>query len=160
MVKNFLLNILLTLVWIALTGYLNYVNFVFGFALAYIILWIVSRGAVEEERAYFYRVYKILVFILFFLKDMVKANLEATKEILSPGLNMSPGIIAYEHRLKTDFEITMMTNIIALTPGTMVIKISDDKKILYIHSLYLADREKFVENMKNGLEKKLIEALR
>ena len=79
---------------------------------------------------------------------------------MTPKLNMTPGIIAYEHQLVTDFEITMMTNLIALTPGTMVLKISNDKKILYIHGLYVQDKEKFIEKMRNGLEKKLIEILR
>ena len=160
MVKNLLLNILLTLVWIALTGYLNYANFVFGFMLGFFFLWFLSRGQSSEERAYFYRVYKIFSFILYFISDMIKANLEATKEILSPGLNITPGIVAFKHHLITDFEITMLTNVIALTPGTMVLKVSDDKKIIYIHGLYLHDKEKFMDRLENGLEKKLIEALR
>ncbi|HTO34803.1 MAG TPA: Na+/H+ antiporter subunit E, partial [Flavobacterium sp.] len=73
---------------------------------------------------------------------------------------MTPGIIQYKHSLKSDFEITMFTYMVALTPGTMVMKISDDKKILYIHAMYLSQKEKFIEKMRNGLERKLIEILR
>ncbi|SRR5690554_774494 len=160
MIKNFLLNLLLSLVWVALTGHLNYTNFVFGFVMGFFILWLLSRVSKTEERNYFYRVPKILMFIISFFYDMILANIEVTKEIMTPELNMTPGIIAYEHSLKTDFEITMMTNLIALTPGTMVLKISEDKKILYIHGLYVKNKEKFVEKMRNGLEKKLIEILR
>lgn len=161
MVKNLLLNILLTLVWIALTGYLNYANFLFGFGLGFFFLWVLSRGNTNlEERGYFSRVYRIFVFIGYFIVDMVKANLEASKEILSPGFSMTPGIVAYQHHLKTDFEITMLTNIIALTPGTMVLKVSEDRKTVYIHVLHLSNRDKFLDKLENGLEKKLIAALR
>jgi multicomponent Na+:H+ antiporter subunit E len=160
MIKNFLLNLLLSLVWVALTGHLNYTNFMFGFIMGFFILWLLSRAGKPEEKNYFYRVPKIIMFILYFLQDMFRANFEVTKEIMTPNLDMSPGVIEYEHNLKTDFEITMLTNIIALSPGTMVLKISDDKKFLYIHGLYVKDKEKFVERLKNGLEKKLIEILR
>jgi len=160
MTQNFLLNLLLSLVWIALTGHLNYVNFMFGFVLGFFILWLLSRVATSEKQNYFYRVPKIILFCFYFFWDMIRANIQVTQEIMTPELNMTPGIIAYKHRLKTDFEITMLTNLIALTPGTMVLKISDDKKILYIHGLYVKDKHKFIDRLKNGLEKKLIEIIR
>ncbi len=160
MIKNFSLNLLLSLVWVALTGHLNYYNFLFGFIMGFFILWMLTRASGAKEKDYFYRVPKIILFFLHFFVDMIRANLEVAKEIITPELNMTPGVIAYEHSLKTDFEITMLTNLIALTPGTMVLKISEDKKTLYIHGLYLKDREKFVQKIKNDLEKKLIEIVR
>ncbi|HUH51816.1 MAG TPA: Na+/H+ antiporter subunit E [Flavobacterium sp.] len=160
MIKNFLLNLLLSLVWVALTGHLNYSNFLFGFVMGFFILWMLTRASGAKEKDYFYRVPKIIFFFLHFFVDMIRANIEVAREIITPELNMTPGVIAYEHNLKSDFEITMLTNLIALTPGTMVLKISEDKKILYIHGLYLKDREKFVHKIKNDLEKKLIEIVR
>lgn len=160
MIKNFLLNLLLSLVWVALTGHLNYTNFMFGFVMGFFILWLLARASKAEEKSYFYRVPKIIWFIFYFFYDMLRANVEVTREIMTPNLNMTPGIIAYRHNLKSDFEITLLTNLIALTPGTMVLKISEDKKIIYIHGLYLEDKEKFIERLKNGLEKKLIEIIR
>lgn len=160
MLKNFLLNLLLSLVWVALTGHLNYTNFMFGFVLGFFILWLLARASKVEDRNYFFRVPKTILFIFYFFYDMIRANVEVTREIMTPRLNMTPGIIAYEHNLKTDFEITMFANLIALTPGTMVLKISDDKKTMYIHGLYVKDKEKFVQKLKNGLEKKLTEIIR
>lgn len=160
MIKNFLLNILLSLVWVALTGHLNYPNFFFGFFLGFGVLWVLARTGNSQQKQYFYKVPKLLLFVVFLLYDMIKANLEVTKEIITPKLNMKPAIIQYEHRLKSDFEITMLTNLIAITPGTMVLKISPDKKYLFIHSFYVKDKEKFKERLRNGLEKKLIEVIR
>lgn len=160
MIKHLLLNILLSLVWVALTGTLNYTNFLFGFVLGFFILWLLARNSKKVEKDYFYKVPKVMLFLLYFIHDILKANLEVAREIMTPKLNMKPGIIAYKHNLISDFEITMLTNIIALTPGTMVLKISDDKSIVYIHSFYLGDKNKFKERLKNGLEKKLIQILR
>ncbi len=161
MIKNFLLNILLTLVWIALTGQLNYANFLFGFVIGFGILWLlVRRTDKEEDKGYFYKAPRVLSFAVFFLYEMIKANIEVTYEIMLPKFKMKPGIIEYKHELKSDFEITMLTNFIALTPGTMVLKISPDKKTVYIHALYLQDKDKFIKRMKNGLERRLIEVFR
>lgn len=160
MIKQFLLNLLLSLVWVALTGHLNYTNFMFGFILGFFVLWLLARNINKAERDYFYRVPKIILFMLYFFYDMLRANIEVTREIITPKLHIKPGIVAYPLDLETDFEITMFTNMIALTPGTMVVSISEDRKTAYIHSLYLQDKEKFVERMKNGLEKNLLEILR
>lgn len=160
MIKNFLLNLVLSLVWVSLTGHLNYVNFFFGFFLGFFILWMLSRTDRKADRGYFSRVPKIILFILYFFYDMLRANFEVAKEIVTPKLHMTPGIVAYPLDVRSDFEITMFSSIIALTPGTMVLHISNDKKTAYIHSLYLPDKGKFINRMKNGLEKKLLEILR
>ena len=160
MIKNFLLNLLLSLVWVALTGHLNYPNFLFGFILGFVILWVLTRTGTIEEKSYFYKVPKLLLFCVFFFYDMIRANIEVTKEILTPRFKLNPAVVIFEHRLKSDFEITMISNLIALTPGTMVLKISPDKKYLYIHSFNLKDKDKFSEHLRNGLEKKLIEVIR
>ena len=162
MIKQFLLNLLLSLVWVALTKHLDYTNFLFGFILGFFILWLLARTMKSDssEKGYFYRVPKIIMFILYFIYEMIRANIEVAREIITPDLHMTPGIIAYKHSLKSDFEITMFTYMVALTPGTMVMKISGDKKTLYIHAMYLKDKEKFIEKMKSGLERKLIEILR
>src|SRR5690606_11572684 len=106
MIKNFLLNLLLSLVWAALTGLLNYPNFIFGFILGFGILWVLAQTRNSSEKGYFYKVPKLLLFSLFFLYEMLKANIEVTKEILTPRFQLRPAVVTFEHRLKSDFEIT------------------------------------------------------
>lgn len=159
MLQNFLLNILLTFVWVALTGQLDYANFIFGYTLGFFILWMVNRS-IKANTEYFYRVPKIFAFIFLFLFDLLKANFEVMKDVVTPNHNMKPGIIKYEMNAKTDFEITMLANMIALTPGTVVIDLSKNKKIMYIHVMYLTDKEAFKNNLSNRIERKLLEILR
>lgn len=159
MLQNFLLNILLTFVWVALTGQLNYTNFIFGYILGFFLLWMINRKR-PGAQDYFFRVPKIIMFTLYFFYDMIKANIEVTIDVLTPNYNMKPGVIKYEMDAKTDFEITMLANMIALTPGTLVIDFSKDKKYMYIHAMYLKDIERFKKNLKDRTEMKLLEILR
>ena len=159
MLQNFLLNILLTFIWVALTGQLNYTNFVFGFIVGFFLLWFLNRKRTSNQD-YFMRVPKILAFIMYFLYDMLKANIEVAIDVVTPNYNMKPGIIKFEMDAKTDFEITMLANMVAMTPGTLVIDMSKDKKYMYIHVMYLKDIARFKRNLKQRTEKKLLEIIR
>ncbi|MNE92284.1 Na(+)/H(+) antiporter subunit E [compost metagenome] len=49
---------------------------------------------------------------------------------------------------------------ISLTPGTLILDVSEDKKSLFIHVMYMKDRETFIAQIKNGFEKRLLEIIR
>ncbi len=158
MQKRFLLNVMLTLIWVALTGAFTYINMLIGFVISYFILWIISRNS--EDRRYFTIVFKIIGFFFFFLWEMLKANWQVAYEVMTSHLHMKPGIVKIELEAKTDLEITLLSNLISLTPGTLVIDVSDDRKVMYVHGMYLEDKAKFIESIKIGLEKPLLNIMR
>lgn len=158
MQKQFLLNLLLTFVWVALTGTFLFINFFIGFALGYFILWTLNRNT--DEGGYFRRIPKVINFLFFFLYELLLANLEVAYDLITPRYYMKPGIIKFPLSAKTDLEITLLSNFISLTPGTMILDVSDDKKVLYIHVMYVKDREKFVQRVRDGFERRLLNILR
>ena len=158
MQKRFLLNVMLTLIWIALTGTFTYVNFFIGFFISYFILWVLSRNS--EDKRYFTIAFKIVGFFFFFLYEMLKANWQVAYEVMTSNLHMKPGIVKIELEAKTDLEITLLSNLISLTPGTLVLDVSDDRKVMYVHGMYLEDKEKFIDSIKTGLEKPLLNIMR
>jgi len=91
------------------------------------------------------------------LYELVKANLQVAYEVITPNLNMTPGIVAVPLDISSDFQITMLANLITLTPGTLSLDVSEDKKVLYVHSMYIKDREEFIKGIKTGFEKRIIE---
>jgi len=159
MKTKFLSNILLTLIWVFLTGGYALNNFLFGFVLSFIILWIISSNE-NSGRKYFKIVPKVISFALFFLWEMIKANIQVAYEVITPPHNMKPGIVSLPLDAKTDLEITLLANLITLTPGTLSLDVSSDRSVLYIHSMYVLDRDEFIEDIKNGFEKRLLEILR
>lgn len=158
MIKQLLLNIMLTFIWVMLTGELVFSNFVFGFVLSYMTLWLVTAD--NEQKRYFSRVPAIISFVFFFFYEMLRANFQVAYDVITPKFFMKPGIVQYPMDAKTDLEITFLTNLISLTPGTLILDVSDDKKVVYIHVMYLEDKDAFIQQIKGGLEKRLLDILR
>ena len=154
----FVLNLFLSLAWIGLTGDFTPINFVIGFLLGYLILWLALRNDVSV--AYFKKVPQVVRFLIFFSWEVILSNLRVIYEVLTPGHNMKPGIIAIPLDVKTDLEITVFANLITLTPGTLSLDTSKDRSTLYIHAMYIDDVYKYKQNLKYGLEKRLLEVLR
>lgn len=152
------MNLLLAFTWVALTGALYFSNFYFGFLLGFFLLWLTRRN--EIDKRYFNRVPKIIAFIFYFIWEMIKANIHVAYDVITPRFFMKPGIVKYPLVAKSDFEINILATMISLTPGTLILDISDDKKAIYIHVMYLEDKEKFIANTKNNLERRLLEIMR
>jgi multicomponent Na+:H+ antiporter subunit E len=78
---------------------------------------------------------------LFFLFpiQLVIANYQVAKLVLSPRLPIRPGFVALPLEAETDFEITSFANSITLTPGTISVHISDNRKTLVLHAIDTGD---------------------
>jgi multicomponent Na+:H+ antiporter subunit E len=158
MKKLILLNLILTLVWVALTGSFEFVNFAFGFAVTFLILWVINKDA--ADRKYFRVIPSIISFFFFFIYELIKANIQVAYDVITPTFYMKPGIVSVPLDAKTDVEITLLANVISLTPGTLSLDVSDDKKVLYVHAMYVHDKDEFIKSIKNGFEKKLLNITR
>ncbi len=159
MIKTrFLSNLLLSFIWLAVTGTFTFENFVFGFMLSFVLMWLITTNRREEK--YFSRGPKMIGFVFFFLYELIKANLQVAYDVITPRYYMEPGIIKIPLTAKTNLEITLLANLITLTPGTLSLDVSDDRKVLYVHAMYVKDKEEFIASIKNGFERKLLEILR
>lgn len=158
--KNlFLMNVLLAITWVALTGKFLYGNLLFGFFLSYLIIWLMARGQ-DDKMNYFRRMPQVIGFFFFFLKELIKANIEVAYDVITPRDHMKPGIIGFPLRAKSDLEITLLSNFITLTPGTLGLDISTDRKTMYIHAMYIDDPDEFIADLRHGFERRLLEILR
>ncbi len=155
---RFLINIVFAFVWMLLQGDLHFYKFMEGFVVAYIFLWITRKSAVTTH--YFPKIFQVIGFVLYFIKELIVSNLIVAYDIITPGFYMKPAILAIPLDCKTDLEITLFANLITLTPGTWSIDVSTDKSTLYIHAMYVDDIEKFKLDLKNGLERKLLKVMR
>lgn len=152
------MNLLLALVWLALTGEITPGNFALGFAAGYGALR-VSRGVLPKT-GYFGKLTQLARFAGFFLWELVKANLRVAYDVLTPRHHMMPAVVAIPLDLETDEEITLLATLMTLTPGTLVLDVSRDRRTLYIHAMYVHDVEKTRAEIKNGFERRVMELLR
>lgn len=155
MIRMLLMNILLTFIWVALTGQVIVINFIIGFVISFHMLWFIRDRNIRNDQ-YFYKLPQLIVFILYFIKELVKANFEVAVMVVKPKFTFKPGIVAVPLSAKSDMEITLLANLITLTPGTLSLDVSDDKKVLYVHAMNIDDKEEFKASIKDGFEKRII----
>ncbi len=151
-------NILLALVWVALTGQLTTQNFLIGFFLSYLLLWLLQFTV--NSGNYFVKVPQLISFFFFFLGAMLIAGLRIAYRVLSPRLPLRPAIIAIPLDVQTDAEITFLANLITLTPGTLSLDVSTNRRVMYVHTVYVEDIETFRREIKEGFERRLLEVMR
>ena len=73
---------------------------------------------------------------------------------------MKPGVIGIPIEAKTDLEITVLANLITMTPGTLSLDISPDRKTLYVHAMYIHDPEELRRDIKENFEPRVLALLR
>ncbi|HOE96919.1 MAG TPA: Na+/H+ antiporter subunit E [Candidatus Sumerlaeota bacterium] len=154
----FVLNLILALVWAALTADFSPLNLFVGYVGGYFILYMLRR--VESPSPYFRRLPRILRLIAIFLRELVVANLRVCYDVLTPTHYMKPAILAIPLDLESDEEITLLANLITLTPGTLSLDISTDRKVLYIHAMYVDDLDQARREIKQGFEREVREVFR
>ena len=67
------------------------------------------------------------------IKEIVKSNLEVTKIILAPKLELQRNLIEVGANPKTDLGRVILANSITLTPGTVSVSMKDDR--ILVHAL-------------------------
>lgn len=95
--------------------------------------------------------------VLHFAWELLLSNFAVVKVVLKPKLDIRPGVVAYPLRLETEMAITWLANLITLTPGTLSMYISEDRKTLYIHTLNIDDPSKIVRTIHGAFERHLME---
>jgi multicomponent Na+:H+ antiporter subunit E len=153
-------NLILALIWVAVTADFSLSNLIVGFALGFLILYFARR--IIGAPAYADRAWRAARFGLFFLWEVFLANLRVASDVLTPSFRTRPAILAIPLDAKTDAEITLLANLITLTPGTLSLDISADRRILYIHTMFLeqGDVERTKRKIKEQMERGLLEVLR
>lgn len=151
-------NVALMLIWVVLTGAFTGANLVVGFVLGYLILGLALRDRPEFAK-YIGKVPRFIGFIGYFVWELLLSNLKVAYDVLTPTHHMCPGVIAMPLEARTDGEITIVANLISLTPGTLSLDVSTDRKVLYIHVMYLVDRDEVIRGIKS-FEARILEVLR
>ncbi|MFD1694881.1 Na+/H+ antiporter subunit E [Roseibium aestuarii] len=158
MTSLFLINILMALAWALVTGSFSEINLAFGFLLSTFALYLIREQVGTAQ--YFKKAGQALSLMLLFVYELVLSAWRVALIVIRPKMNLNPGFIAYPLTVDRDFEITMLANLITLTPGTLSVDVSDDRKTLYVHCLDVPDPQETIDSIKNGFERKILEVFR
>jgi multicomponent Na+:H+ antiporter subunit E len=103
---------------------------------------------------------RLVLFIGFYLKALVLASLRVAHDALTPTHYMRPAMLAIPLEARTDFEILLLANLITMTPGSVSIEVSEDRRVLFVHAMYVEDPDAVRREIKASLERRVLELLR
>ncbi|NJO84919.1 MAG: Na+/H+ antiporter subunit E, partial [Blastochloris sp.] len=159
--------------WMALTADYTIAAFILGFIVSFIIIRMgqpflgniryfrsENPGDIPHVLARLpMRVWLWTRFTVVFLWEVFKANIQVAIGVLSPLSRLRPGILAIPLDITTDAEITLFANMITLTPGTMSLDVSNDRRVLYVYFFNISDPETDKKILKDGFERMVMEVL-
>lgn len=153
-----LLNLMIALVWMALNGNWSASGFIVGYVLGIGVLYVVRKF--RPEPFYMTKVWAVFKLVVLLLRELLVSSFEVMGHILRPKLDMHPGIFEYRTELSSDWEVTILSCLICLTPGTLTLEVSDDNRTLYIHALDISDVGEMSDKIRATFEKAIMEVTR
>jgi multicomponent Na+:H+ antiporter subunit E len=155
----------LMLIWLVLTGEFTLENVILAGILGGGALWFTMRGntyvwQMPSLTRSLYRLVRLVELTIFFIIQIFLANLRLTITVLSPRMGLKPGIVSVPIDGATPTEITVLANMITLTPGTLSLEISPDKAILFVHAMHVTDADAFRKDIQDNFYRRVREVFR
>jgi multicomponent Na+:H+ antiporter subunit E len=155
-----LANLLLALTWTALQGEVSLFNLLTGHAIGYGVLLLLIKGGVLPQSPYIGRLHLTINLAAYFLWELVWANFRLAKDVVMPRPQIRPGIVAVPLDATGDSEILLLSMLINLTPGSIALDVSPDRRVLYVHVMYMESPEAARAEIKDGFERRVLQLLR
>ena len=151
--------LILALAWTALSGEVSMGGLAFAVGLGVAVSGL-SRPLGPYPVFARLRPLKLVGFALFIAWEIVVANLRVAAVVLGPRRLLRPAIVAIPLDVTRDDEIALLANLISLTPGTLSLDVSADRRTLYVHAMSTSSPQALRDEIKDGFERRLLEALR
>jgi multicomponent Na+:H+ antiporter subunit E len=135
--------------WAGVTGSVYLPNLILGLALGLIALWLLRD---PQDRRPQLRIGVSIRLAVLFVVELFKSAWRVAKIAVRRDLALKPAVIAYPLGLTSDAEITLLANLITLTPGTLSVDVSDDRRTLFIHCVDVDDVDTVVTDIRDGFE--------
>lgn len=160
MAGQFLLNIFIAFLWVLLKDedFLKFQTLVTGFIIGSVIVWLMRRFF--GGRFYLDRVLSLMKLILIFISETLQSSIVVIRHILSPKINIEPGIFTYKTILHGDWEVTTLALLLTLTPGSVVMEVNEDGDVFYIHAMDIKRYKGDLEKSLGKFEKAIMEVTR
>lgn len=92
------------------------------------------------------------VFLPFYVFEVVRSNFRVAYDILTPRDHFQPAIVTIPLEPMSDLQLLMISNLVTMTPGTLTLDVSEDKRQLTIHAMYADDIEALIRDFKTNFE--------
>ncbi len=148
----FALNVVLAIVWAGLWGDFSALQLLVGYYVGFMALWL-AQPLFDTPSPYFRRAYRVVRLVLFFVYELIVSSVRVAWDVLTPTDLSSPAILEMPLDVKSDLEILLVTNLISLTPGTLSLDVTPDRKTLIVHAMFAEDEDALIRELKHGMER-------
>ncbi len=165
------LILILTVTWMALQSSFTLADLIVGLLVSsaivamarnFLSMPFINTGSYpqQRDRTFVSLALKWVAFIGFALWSILKANIDMARIVLFRRVaDIRPGIIAIPLDVKSDAGITVLANLITLTPGTVSLDVATDRRTIYIHCIDVQDAEAIRNDIKQQFERRVMELL-
>jgi multicomponent Na+:H+ antiporter subunit E len=158
----FVLVVSLFLFWILLTVNFSPFSLSLGFFISLFIGLAATKltiATVEGKRKtfkeYFFATEHLITLIFSAILRIILANIELIYQVIT--MDIKPKIVRIKVNLKSDAELTLISHLITITPGTLVIDVEDANdggSYLFVHfSYHCATDETSIEKIEKSIGK-------
>ncbi|EGQ1668362.1 Na+/H+ antiporter subunit E [Staphylococcus pseudintermedius] len=136
------LNVMIAFLWVLFQDEdaFRLTTFVTGYIIGIVVIYIVHKFF--DQEFYPKKVWVSIEFLAVYLYQLLTATISITNYVLFKTNQMDPGLVTYETQLDKDWEITFLTILIIITPGSTVIRVNREPSIFLIHAIDTTEKEK------------------
>lgn len=146
-----LINLFIGFLWMFLQDDWSVLTFAVGYLFGLLVLFILRRFF--NDKFYIFTLNAIINLTLIFMYELFVSAILVMRKILARRIDIKPGIIAMETSLESDLEVTLLALLVTLTPGSVVMEVSEDNNILYTHIMDIPELSFAVNKSKVRFEK-------
>lgn len=146
----------LVALWVLLWGDLSVGNVLSGTLLAGVLLVVFPFGVAREHGPA--RPLAMLKLVAYFVEQLVVSNLLLTRAILTRDKGLRTAVVTCRVTCPDDRVLTVLANVLALTPGMMPVEVYTDPYAISVHVLRFVDEDHTYERVAR-LERLVVAAL-
>ena len=158
MTTPYAVNLLLAFAWAALFNSFSIGTLIVGFVVGYAVIGVLQPLFGNER--YCQRLLGLLSLALFFVWELLLSSFRVAWDVLTPVQRSRPALVRVPLQACSELEATVLANLISLTPGSLSVDISDDRRALLVHGMFVDDPDDLRHEIRSGMERRVLEALR
>ena len=126
MPEQLLINLLVAFLWMFLQDSWDFISFAGGYLVGIFIVFSMRRFFMK--RFYLITLFAVFKLIFVFLRELISSSVLVVRQVIRPKINVTPGIFKVKTDLKGDWEVSLISMLITLTPGSVVMEMTPDGK--------------------------------
>ncbi|PEN14841.1 sodium:proton antiporter [Longibacter salinarum] len=150
----FFLNLALAAAWAAVNGSFSAATLAVGFVLGYLVV-LIARPVLGPS-AYYWGLWRVLAFLTYYVWELVWSSIRVAIDVLNPRLKVRPAVVRVPLIIRSDVEVTLLANLISLTPGTLSLDVEGGNTALYIHAMDVDEPDRLRQEIRDRLERRVV----